>query len=58
VFDEIEAPPAAIDEAAARLGRGRDDYQLESYPSLYGAWCRAHGRPFADMTFEGVRDRV
>jgi len=58
VFVEIEAPPAAIDEAAARLGRGRDDYRLDSYPSLYGAWCRAHGRPFADMTFEGVRDRV
>jgi len=58
VFVEIEAPPAAIDKAAARLGRGRDDYRLDSYPSLYGAWCRAHGRPFADMTFEGVRDRV
>ena len=58
VFVEIEAAPAAIDDAAARLGRGRDDYRLESYPSLYAAWCRARGCALTDMTFEGVRDRA
>jgi len=58
VFVEIEAPPAAIDETASRLGRGRDDYRLESYPSLYAAWCRARGLAFGDMTFESVRDRA
>ena len=58
VFVEIEAPPEAIDEAAARLGRGRSDYRLDSYPSMYAAWCGTQGRPFADMTFEGVRDRA
>ena len=27
-------------------------------PRLYAAWCEAQGRPFADMMFEGVRDRA
>jgi adenylate cyclase class 2 len=58
VFVEIEAPPAAIDAAAAQLGRGREDYRLDSYPSLYAAWCRARGRDVGDMTFESVRDRA
>ena len=58
VFVEIEAPPSVIDETAARLGRGRDDYRLDSYPSLYVAWCRARGLAPGDMTFESVRDRA
>ena len=58
VFVEIEAAPALIDVTAARLGRGRDDYRLDSYPSLYVAWCRARGLTPGDMTFGSVRDRA
>ncbi|MFI5178722.1 MAG: class IV adenylate cyclase [Vicinamibacterales bacterium] len=51
VFVEIEAPPDLIDDVAARLGRGRHDYRLESYPALQAAWCRARGRDLEDMVF-------
>jgi len=51
VFVEIEAAPGVIDEVAARLGRGRGDYRLESYPALQAAWCRARGRDLEDMVF-------
>lgn len=57
VFVEIEAAPDAIDGVAARLGRGREDYRLESYPALWDAWCRAHGRSFGPMMFESAPDR-
>lgn len=51
VFVEIEAAPVVIERVARRLERTPADYRLESYPSLYAAWCAAHGRPPGDMTF-------
>jgi hypothetical protein len=45
-FVEIEGPPETIHEAARILGRGPEDYVLESYPDLYRA---AGGR--GDMVF-------
>jgi adenylate cyclase class 2 len=51
VFVEIEGDEAAILEAATTLGRGPDDFILDSYPALYHAWCRARGLPAASMTF-------
>jgi len=52
VFVEIEADPAEIDRAAAQIGRTPADYNLESYPRLYYAWCDAHGIARGDMTFK------
>ncbi len=56
VYVEIEAAPAAIDAVTTRLGRAPADQRLDSYPSLWAAWCRSHGRPFGDMTFEPAPD--
>ncbi len=52
VFVEIEATPETIDGVASALGRSPADYRLESYPALWAAWCRAHGRAFGDMLFD------
>lgn len=49
VFVEIEATPDDIAGVAAVLGRSPADYRLESYPTLWREWCRAHGLPFGDM---------
>ena len=57
VFVEIEAAPAAIGAVTTRLGRTPADHRLDSYVTLWDAWCRAHGRPFGDMTFEAAADR-
>lgn len=51
VFVEIEAPPETIALVSGRLGRTRDDYRLESYPTLWRRWCEANGRPAGDMLF-------
>ena len=51
VFIEVEGPIEAIDRVAEQLGRGRNDYQLDSYAGLYAAWCRDHGRSLSDMVF-------
>ena len=51
VYVEIEAPPAVIPQIAARIGRGREDFILDSYASLYAAWCARHGVKPGDMLF-------
>ena len=51
-FVEIEADPAGIEFAAARLGRTPADYRLESYSRLYFQWCAERGVTPRDMTFE------
>lgn len=51
IFVEIEADPGDIDAAARALGRGPDDYRLESYQRLYTAWCQARGITPGHMTF-------
>jgi adenylate cyclase class 2 len=43
VFVEIEADPDAIARVAAALGRSARDYRLESYPTLWRAWCDRTG---------------
>lgn len=57
VFVEIEAAPDTIDAVTTRLGRTTADHRLDSYASLWDAWCRARGRPFGDMTFEAAANR-
>jgi adenylate cyclase class 2 len=51
VFVEIEGTEAAIAATATSLGRSAADYLLDSYPTLYRAWCQRHQRPPADMLF-------
>jgi adenylate cyclase class 2 len=51
IFVELEGDEAAIIAAAAALGRGAEDFILESYPALYRAQCRARGLPVTAMTF-------
>ena len=51
VFVEIEGSEAAIVATANSLGRSASDYILDSYPTLYRAWCERHGRAAGDMLF-------
>lgn len=51
VFVEIEGAPEAVPHVAARLGRGPDTFNLDSYATLWRRWCEAHGRPPHDMIF-------
>jgi adenylate cyclase class 2 len=51
VFVEIEANPDDIGRYAQRLGRSPSEYCLQSYPSLYFAWCKANAVPPGNMTF-------
>ena len=53
VFVELEGTEAAIDETAARLGRTRADYVLESYFTLFHRWRAGHGSSLAHMVFDG-----
>lgn len=55
VFVEIEAPPDAIAQVAASLGRSQADYELASYASLWRARCETRGVAAGDMLFD---DRV
>ena len=50
-FVEIEGAPPDIEEAANRLGQSRNDYILDSYPSLYRQWCESNRLPEGDMLF-------
>jgi adenylate cyclase class 2 len=52
IFAELEGPSAAIDRAAAELGRSRRDYILKSYLALYVDECRRLGQEPRDMVFE------
>jgi adenylate cyclase class 2 len=51
VFVEIEGTPEDIHRIAGQLGRSTADYRLESYPTLYDRWRRAHGVESTDMVF-------
>ena len=51
-FVEIEGGDRGIAEMAEALGKGPNDYLLDSYRGLYGEYCRQHGLPVTDMLFE------
>jgi adenylate cyclase class 2 len=51
-FVEIEGSDRGIAGMAEALGRGPDDYLLDSYRGLYREYCRHRGLPFTDMLFE------
>ena len=51
-FVEIEGGDRGIAETAEALGRGPDDYLLDSYRRLYQVDCEARGVPVADMIFD------
>ena len=50
-FVELEGPPAAIDQAARKLGFSADDYIVMSYLALYVEDCRRQGKEPGDMVF-------
>lgn len=50
-FVELEGLPAAIDQAAQRLGFSTDDYILQNYLALYVEDCRRQGKEPRDMVF-------
>jgi hypothetical protein len=52
VFGEIEGGACGIDATAQRLGRGRGDYVLESYRSLFVRYCEQRGLSASDMLFD------
>jgi len=52
VFVEIEGGEQGITGAAQALGRGPDDYLLDSYRGLFMQHRRAHGLPATDMVFD------
>lgn len=54
VFIEIEALPQRIEEVTRLLGRTPADYILDSYPTLWRAWCETHRLPHGDMVFSDV----
>ena len=51
VFVEIEGCEQGIENAAAALGRSRDDYILDSYRSLFLQHRDAYGLATSDMVF-------
>jgi adenylate cyclase class 2 len=54
VFVEIEGDEHGILEATRALGRGPEDFVLDSYRSLFMEHRRAHGLPATDMLFDEV----
>jgi adenylate cyclase class 2 len=52
VFVEIEGSEQGITDAARALGRGPDDYLLDSYRALFMEYRRARGLPPTDMIFD------
>ncbi len=50
-FVEIEGTDAGIAAAAVRLGRGPDNYIVDSYRSLFVEHCSTLGVPPGDMVF-------
>jgi adenylate cyclase class 2 len=50
-FVELEGTDRGIAAAAAALGRGPDDFVLESYRGLFIQQCEALGVPVTDMLF-------
>jgi adenylate cyclase class 2 len=53
-FVEIEGDEAGIAAMATALGRGPDDYLVDSYRGLFAAYRQAQGLPVTDMLFEHV----
>ena len=51
-FIELEGSPAAIDQAAEKLGYSPRDYVLKSYLALYLEECRRQGESPCDMVFQ------
>ena len=51
-FVEIEGSDRGIAQMAEALGRGPDDYVLDSYRGLFSEHCRQRGLPVTDMVFE------
>src|SRR5439155_16387701 len=51
-FVEIEGADRGIAEMAEALGRGRDDYVVDSYRRLYQVDCEARGVAVTHMLFE------
>ena len=51
-FVEIEGGDRGIAEMAVALGRGPDDYLLDSYRGLFVEHCRRHGLSTTHMVFE------
>lgn len=48
-FVELEGTPAAIDDTAARLGFGVDDYIVDSYRELHVCAARERGEEAGDL---------
>jgi adenylate cyclase class 2 len=51
-FVELEGDATAIDRVASELGRGPEEYLLDSYRGLYLKHCAARGIAATDMIFE------
>lgn len=51
-FVEIEGGARGIAMMAEALGRGPNDYLLDSYRGLYGEYCQQRGLPITDMLFD------
>jgi adenylate cyclase, class 2 len=51
-FVEIEGGERRIAETARALGRGPDDYLLDSYHALFEHHCQQRKLPVSDMVFE------
>jgi adenylate cyclase class 2 len=50
-FVELEGTERGIVAAAEALGRGPDDFVLDSYRGLFVRHCEARGVPITDMLF-------
>ena len=52
VFVEVEGGEQGILEVTRALGRGTEDFVLDSYRALFMAHRRANGQPDSDMLFD------
>jgi adenylate cyclase class 2 len=52
VFVELEGAEDGIAAVARTLGRGPTEYVLDSYHSLFVAYCDRHDLPVTHMLFE------
>src|SRR5512134_119454 len=54
VFVEVEGSEQGVCDAARALGRGPDDYLVDSYRGLFMAYRRAQGLAATHMLFDGM----